>query len=143
MLTLIPSNGHSPAVIVANDNVSLADIKTTLRLIARHHCEHGVIWDMRQARLGELHCQDIKDVVETIAAVLPQEDAYRVAIIGNGTLQFGLFRAFQTYAEFAGLKREYGYFADPADANAWVLAHPSLKTGGAPWPSSDLTALIV
>ena len=141
MLTLIPANGCSPAMIVARDHVSLADVKTTLRLIAHHPCEWGVIWDMRQAELGELHCRDIKDVVATISALLPNNDAYRVAILGNDTLHYGLFRAFQTYIEFAGLKREYSYFTTLAEASEWISAYMTLKNSGLPWPSTRLTEL--
>ena len=141
MLTLTPSDSHAPAVVFAHGPVSLADIKATLRLIAHSNCACGVIWDMREAELRAFHCRDIKDVVETIAVVLPKEDSYRVAIIGHDTLHFGFFRAFQTYAEFAGLKREYGYFADLLTANDWVTARPNLKNSGRPWLSVDLAAL--
>ena len=141
MLTLIPSDGHSAVIVVAHDHVSLADVKTTLRMIPRHHCEMGVIWDMRQAELGELHCRDIKDVVASISALLPNNDTYRVAILGNDPLHYGLFRTFQTYVEFAGLKRDYGYFTTLIEASEWISAYVTLRNSGLPWPTTTLTEL--
>ena len=120
MLTFVPSNGQTPAVITAHGHVSLSDVKATTRLLALNHRDSGVLWDMRQSDLSELHCRDIQEVVECISSVLPKGNNYRVAIVGSNSLHFGLFRAFQTYVEFAGLTREYGYFADHSEGTNWV-----------------------
>lgn len=141
MLTLTPTDGRFPAVISASGPVSLGDIKKNLRLVAGIHCEFGVIWDMREAELGTLHSRDLKDVAETIAAVVAKESTYPVAIVGSGTLHFGLYRAFQAYAEFAGLKRIYGYFNDPIEASEWIATHLGGNPAKSIRPVDSLSAL--
>lgn len=122
MITLTPSEGCFPAVVTVIGPVSLSEVKRTLQLVAETDSEFGMVWDMRKAELGAFRCSDCKDIAETIAMVLPKQDSHRVALIGASTLHFGLYRAFQAYADCAGVKREYGYFIDPLEANEWVEA---------------------
>ena len=141
MLTFTPSDGHSPAIIVASGPVSLDEIEKTVRSMVRLNRESGVICDMQKAELGTIVCWDIKDVAELVSKALPNEDSYRVAIVGRSVLHYGLFRVFLTYAGFSQLKREYQYFEDPNEANKWVATRPSLKANGPSDQSENSAAL--
>lgn len=141
MLTFVPSNGSSPAVVTAQGPVSLTEVKNILRDLAHQARNCGLVWDMRKAELGAWHSRDMKDVAETIVSVMPGDHSYRVAIIGCGTLHYGLYRVFQINAEFAGLKREYEFFVDPAEARAWLGAHLDGPTSNLPWMMPNLTGL--
>lgn len=141
MITLTPSDGCFPAVITASGPVSLCEVKKTLQLVTRINREYGLVWDLRKAELEAFHCSDCKDFAETIAMVLPRENSYRVAMIGAGMLHFGLFRAFQAYADCAGVKREYAYFVDPLEANEWAKAYVWTKPVGLSRQLDNLTTL--
>jgi len=81
-----------------------------------------VLWDLSEMDFHDVQCEELRVFVKAMAPLSAKRAGEKTGLVAPQDVQFGMMRAFGTFAEIALIRIQFRVFREIGDAREWLSA---------------------